>query len=373
MTEAASANWVWDRLVGHSGHEDVPRTAPTLAACGKVLLDVGLLQLISRTAPAFWVENGVVAREVRYELDEAHELYDDRGWLAEPVTFHRLPPRLENPVIKGLPSYRCEQMRFRSEYEPDECDPAIDRWLGYGATRTAHAWMLRHRDNKPRPWLVVIHGFGMGAPWMDLPGLRLYDLHQKYGVNIVSYVMPLHGPRRGKNPRHEVFGRGIGNLVHTEANAIWDLRRIIGWIDEEFGTPIGAYGISLGGYTTALLAGLEERLDFAVAGVPATCFVELFLRNLPPGDREMLGDFWNRATRTLRVVSPLAMEAKVPHAGRYIFGGILDRLIPVDAVRKLWLHWDRPRIEWFPGSHISFMREPSVEKLLAEAIRNHPA
>ncbi len=364
-----SESWLWDRLIGHPGHEDVPRTAPTLAACGKLLLDVGLFQVISRTAPAFWVKDGEVDSEVRYELDEAHELYVDRGWLAEPETFHGEPPPLENPVIKSMRPYRCEHMRFRSEYEPDAEDPAIDRWLDYGANRTAHAWVLRHRDDKPRPWLVVIHGFGMGSPWMDLPGLRLYDLHKKHGVNIVSYVMPLHGPRRGNNPRHEVFGRGIANLVHTEANAMWDLRRIIGWIDREYGdTPIGAYGISLGGYTTALLAGLEQRLDFAVAGVPATCFVELFVRNLPPQDGEKLGDFWERAATTLNVISPLAMSPKVPHDGRYIFGGVLDRLIPVDAVRELWLHWEQPRIEWFNGSHISFMRETAVENLLAEAI-----
>ena len=49
------------------------------------------------------------------------------------------------------------------------------------------------------------------------------------------------------------------------------------------------------------------------------------------------------------------------------FGGLVDRRTPPDRVRGLWLRWDRPRIAWYPGSHVSFLIEPSVREPLDEA------
>ncbi len=71
----------------------------------------------------------------------------------------------------------------------------------------------------------------------------------------------------------------------------------------------------------------------------------------------------------LRVVSPLALEPRVPHERRYLFGGVADRLVPADQVRDLWRHWDRPRIEWYQGAHVTFSAHPGVRRLIGEALR----
>jgi hypothetical protein len=36
-------------------------------------------------------------------------------------------------------------------------------------------------------------------------------------------------------------------------------------------------------------------------------------------------------------------------------------------VRALWEHWQRPRLAWYNGSHLSFGREREVRALLREA------
>ena len=95
--------------------------------------------------------------------------------------------------------------------------------------------------------------------------------------------MPLHGPRRcGKVSGEELFTGGIANLIHGEEQAMWDLRRALSWIRSQSDEPIAAMGLSLGGYTTALLSCLEEDLACAIAGIPASDFIDLFRRHMKP-------------------------------------------------------------------------------------------
>lgn len=370
MTIASlSKNW-WADLVDHPGFDDVPQPQKNASAWAKLLVDQGLLKLMAVGSPGFWIRDGIVDAKVADALNRTHEFYTAQGWIDAPQSFHPQPPPLVVPNIKAVRSFHgnYEHVRFDSRYEPHPDDPYRENWLAYGGNHTAHAWMLRRDDGIQRPWVIAIHGFGMGAPWADLPGLATQWLHHKTGANVISYVMPLHGPRLDGAHRFEMFARGIPNIIHCEGQAMWDLRRIVSWIRTQSDQPIGAYGISLGGYTTALLASLEPELSFAVPGVPATALEDLFVRNLPDEDGTSQPEFWNTARDTLRVVSPLAMQPLVPKDGRFIFGGLLDGLIPMKTVRDLWLHWEQPHITWFEGSHISFFLEPPVRKLLLKAL-----
>jgi len=69
------------------------------------------------------------------------------------------------------------------------------------------------------------------------------------------------------------------------------------------------------------------------------------------------------------VVSPLVLEPKLPKERRYIFGAIADRLVPPEQVRDLWRHWDRPRIDWYQGGHLTFRAHRSVVRLIARGLR----
>ena len=54
--------------------------------------------------------------------------------------------------------------------------------------------------------------------------------------------------------------------------------------------------------------------------------------------------------------------------GRYIFGGSVDRVIRPNQVWALWQHWERPRIAWYAGSHVSYHWQPEVKALIDEAL-----
>ncbi len=131
------------------------------------------------------------------------------------------------------------------------------------------------------------------------------------------------------------------------------------------------YGLSLGGYTAALVAALEAGLHCVVAGIPASCFVGLARWNAPGlllRAAERIGFRWDAVEDLLRVVSPLAMPPRVPWRRRFLFAGVADRLAPPEQARDLWVHWERPRVLWYQGSHVSFLLERDVQQLLRDAL-----
>jgi dienelactone hydrolase len=309
---------------------------------------------------------------IRSEVGAALELYEDSGWLARPERFHRAPPPLRRPRLtaRRAAGIAFEHLEFRSGYRPRDGEPGRDRWLALRDNRTAHAWVLRHRDG-PRPWLISIPGYRMGHPAIDLAGLRAWHHHFDLGFNVLIPVLPLHGVRAaGRRSGDGFISTDALSTIHAEAQAMWDVRRMLTWIRAEGAAGIGVFGVSLGGYNTALLASLERGLSCAVAGIPASCFpslLEIHTPRLLLRLGEKLGLPWDDMRRIMRVISPLAMRAKVAVDRRFLFAGLADRLVPPEHVRRLWEHWERPRIAWYHGSHLSFHWEPEVRMLMLDA------
>lgn len=351
----------------------VPQIGVGLAA--KVAVDEALLATMTATMP---MPRGDVAHMVHNEVEAARELYAARGWLEKPESFHMTPMPLDAPQIRnrtvrlrgGVTPY--EYLSFESEYEPHPDEPGRERWLDYATNRMAHACVLRH-DDGPRPWLVCIHGYQMGSPLIDLGAFdpRLY--HEKLGLNLLLPVLPLHGTRKmGRRSGDGFLSANTLDSVHAEAQAMWDIRRLLTWVRAQDPTAVGVYGLSLGGYNAALLASLDADLACAIPGIPATDFARLFWRHGPMLQLEYMesrGMLNEHVAEVLQVVSPLELKPKVAHENRAIFGGVADRLVPPDQVRDLWEHWDRPELVWYQGAHLSFMNEPAVGSLVENTLR----
>ncbi len=350
--------------------EDVPTPAPSVKLASQVAIDDALLATMHLTMP---LPKSSEQGRIRDEVRQAEELFRDRGWLEKPADYHRAPPVLESPQLLRTSSrgLEYEHLSFESGYSPHPEEPGRDRWLAKPRNRTAHAWVLRH-DSPERPWLVCINGYQMGAPIVDLQAFRAARLHHKLGLNLAIGVLPLHGPRKEGTRSGDGFLSGdILDTIHAEAQAMWDLRRIVSWIRAQGGNRIGVHGLSLGGYNCALLASLEE-LCCAIPGIPLADTVRALWRHGPSLQiryAERTGLVHDAVAEVASVVSPLALEPKVAKPGRFIFGAVADRLVPPDHVRDLWRHWDRPRIVWYQGGHVTFRFHREVGDLLDEALR----
>ncbi len=359
----------WRRYLSGETDSDLPIVRPTLGLANQafrdeiVLLGFGLI----RTRPS----EEDLAR-VHDEVSRAARLYDERGWFDDPRGYLVDPPPLTEVAIRpvGSGSRTYERFAFDSGYEPPAEHPGRDRWLGYAANRRVHGWVLRHQE--PRPWLIAVHGAGMGRPAMDMAIFRARRLHEELGLNVVLPALPLHGPRRRGITREAAFpGADIMDDVHGAAQSVWDVRRLVSWIRAEQGdVRIGLSGISLGGYVSSLVASTEPGLTCAILGVPVADLVDLLDRHggPAPGPRHL--QIVEESKRVGQVVSPLALQPLVPPEGRFIYAGLADRLVhPRHQVSKLYRHWGRPRIEWYPGGHTGFFRSRPVQEFVEHALR----
>ena len=289
---------------------------------------------------------------VESETTAALKLYRELGWLDDPTLAHPEPPPPTvvevAPARAGRTTYKA--VTFASGYEPGVAEPAAERWNSFAANRTAHVWMLRHRE--PRPWIVCLHGAGMGRAIMDFGLFRAGWMHDTLGLNVAALVLPLHGPRRAEIPADAHFpSEDAMHNIHGARQAVWDARRLIAWIRTQGDEPVGVIGVSLGGYIAALLGGLADGLRTVMLGAPVadlTALIEHHKGSALPHEKANIA----LARQLGPVVSPLAFAPRVPFDGRFIYAGVVDKMVnPRHHAERIWNHWGRPEALWYQGGH----------------------
>ena len=367
-----TARVIYSMLAHGEMADDLPAPSASLGFAAQVAMDEALLA-VAMTPSRFPLPGDY--RRVSGELDEARRLYVRRGWMHHPDTYHRQPPplgpgevRTERGKALGI---RYRRLTFTSGFAPHAAEPARERWQSYTPNRTAMATIVR-QDSEPRPWLICVHGFCTGYPFMDFQGLHTARVHRDLGVNVAMPVLPLHGRRKVTFLSGEPFlSFELMNAVHGITQAVWDIRRLISWIRTQGATSIGLYGVSLGGYIVALLAGLEPDIDIVVAGIPVSDIPTLFHEHSPLHVRaraiehRILG---GTAEEVYRVVSPLQVAPQVPKDRRFIFAGYGDRLAPPEQAQTLWEHWDKPEISWYAGNHVGYLWSKKVANFLVDSL-----
>ncbi len=358
-----------------SRYPDVPALEPRFGLLGHAMLDRSFTLM---TALLTGVPLPQLVRRMVEEAQSAHGFYAERGWLEDPVPYHRKPPRLREVTSKpgavwvrpGLAPTRFEHLSWDSGFEPHLGEPGGERWQAHPTNGTAHAYVMRH--DAPRPWLVCVHGFAMGSPLVNLFAFPARFLHERLGLNLIFPILPLHGPRAaGRMSGGEVLSPDYLRMVLLFAQAVWDVRRALSWVRAQGGEAVGLYGISLGAYVSSLVSSLEEDLRCVVAGIPAVDFANLARDNEPWIMRRYDRDFaldWQLVRAITHVVSPLAFQPRIPRDGRFIYAGVADRVARPDQARALWRHWDRPAIHWFQGGHILGLRDRGIPSFVKKAL-----
>jgi len=352
--------------------EGLPTPGLSLGLALGVAMDEALLAMAM--TPSRLPRRADFAR-VSAELADARQLYSRQGWISGPASYHRTPPALGDHDVELSKGWALglgyERITWDSGFAPRPGEPGSERWRAYEPNHRATAAVLRHRDGR-RPWVVCVHGFSMGYPFMDFAGLHASKLHRGLGLNVALPALPLHGPRKVTLMSGEPFlSFDMMNTVHGLTQAVWDVRRLLSWIRAQGATSVGVYGVSLGAYVVSLVSSIEEGLDAVVAGIPVVDFPTLFHAHSPVHIRarsiehRILGGV---AEDVCRVVSPMSLEPRVPHDRRYIFAGYGDRLAVPGQARMLWEHWDKPRISWYPGNHVGYLWSRQVESFVVESL-----
>lgn len=264
---------------------------------------------------------------------------------------------------------RVELLRFQSPFEPLHPDLAARfRSATHNAVARAQYW--RH-DDGPRATLITIHGFGASSAALNTSffGLRQFFAE---GWDIVMFTLPFHGSRQSaRSPFNgaELFMSGFAHLAEAMNQAICDLRVIIDYLERQGAPRIGATGLSLGGYTTALLAEVDDRLDFAIPNA-AVSHIPTLVKDWFPANAGTSLLQWAKQLpsdlidRSAALHSPLNYPVLLARDRLLVIGGAGDRVSPPGQTTALWQHWGQPELHWFPGSHVVHLDRARYQQLM---------
>jgi hypothetical protein len=294
----------------------------------------------------------------RRELVDAAKKFDELGFTADPRSFHETPPPAPNSGLRIVSERAGRQeatLSFESGYRPKPELPGSDDYLAMKKLHSVEARMLRHTDQRDRPWIVFLHGFGMGnANDLDIAGAK--KLHEE-GFNVVTLPYPFHGNRRIGMPGEGALGLDIMTMLNAQSQGLWDVRRVIGWIRENHpDQKIGAYGASMGGFALGMLVGLES-LDCGIGVIPAFDIVGAFEASV----REKLGAEYAPLAR--KVLAPLDMTSfspQVPSNKLGVVAAIADGITTPDQAVKMQQHFGGS-IDWVVAGHLTAFREAQAK------------
>jgi pimeloyl-ACP methyl ester carboxylesterase len=226
--------------------------------------------------------------------------------------------------------------------------------------------------------VIAIHGFGADLYHVNEVFFAIPWLY-RLGFDVMLFTLPFHGRRQTRfSPfsGHGFFAGGPSRINEAFGQAIYDLRIVIDHLLGAQGVPrLGVTGVSLGGYTAALLAAVDSRIAFSIPNVPIVSIPDLLLEWRPLGPLvstalAAYGHDLTDARHFLAVSSPLTYRPVLSRDRLMVIGGVGDRLAPPKHARLLWEHWDRCRLHWFPGNHIMHFDRGTYLREIARFLRH---
>jgi pimeloyl-ACP methyl ester carboxylesterase len=283
-----------------------------------------------------------------------------------------LPVRSISPVGRQAPNdfglARALDLSWPSEYRP--FIPGLAERYARGAENASAAVRLLTAKEK-RPVAILIHGYMAGNYQVEQ---RLWPVQRflACGYDIALFTLPFHGVRgqasRRRAPRFPSSDPRFNNEGFRQAIA--DLRDFVSWLRAAGHPEVGVMGMSLGGYTAALLATVEPGLSFCVPVIPLASLADFAreqgqLSAAPALQAEEHG----LLERIYRVVSPLDRAPLISAGRTLVVAAKADRITPVAHARKLATHFAAPLVSWHGGHLLQLGRNSAfrrVETLLRE-------
>lgn len=268
---------------------------------------------------------------------------------------HALFPAPDAPAVtrraRGRRHRRpVEDLDWPSGYQP-LCAQTSPRYLACAHNQRAAARLFSD-PARPRPTIILLHGY-LGGPHPIEERVWPIRHFTSRGLDVALAVLPHHGVRRPRAPGRPAFPDNDPRLtVEGFRQAVHDVRSLIAHLLARGAPAVGVMGMSLGGYTAALLATIEARLRFAVPLVPLSSVADFAKeRNL------LLGDERERLTqhvlldRLYRVVSPVHRPPVIPPEGRLVLAAAYDRICPPQHAERIAAHWECALVRFY-GAHL---------------------
>ena len=244
---------------------------------------------------------------------------------------------------------------------PRPCDFAENNVVHGRIYRRANDW-------QKFPTVILLHGGGdflnhrYRFPWM-LPAIR------RAGFNAATLVTPYHFQRRARCMEKWDCLRS----AEAFAQAVAEIRALVGWLLGQGSPGVALSGISLGGWFAGLAATRDTRLKAIILAVPGvrpnysvtrgerirwTALGKALERQRPA--REAL----DKTSLNLTLSRPV-----IPKENILLIQGRYDLLVEPEQTEELFQKWGQPEIWRLPHGHVSWMFAPGINRRMLDWLK----
>ncbi|MBX3130498.1 MAG: prolyl oligopeptidase family serine peptidase [Polyangiaceae bacterium] len=293
-------------------------------------------------------------------LDEMKRLYPEQG----DGGFFPSPRAIE-------PQERVVRWTTAGDRVFDLCWPSIEHTFlpelepRYGRFLQNHVATARLLTRgEPRPVAILIHGYLGGAFNMEQ---RVWPIEwlMRMGLDVALFVLPFHGPRADPKRAAPPFPSSDPRMTNEGfRQAMTDLRELVRYLSERGHPAVGVMGMSLGGYSTALAATLEDQLAFAIPIIPLASVADFARYHGRLGKDHEQTALQHAALESVhRIVSPVHRPPRLPPERLMVIGARADRITPVEHARRLAHHFGVPLHSWAGGHLLQVGRADAFRKV----------
>jgi dienelactone hydrolase len=229
----------------------------------------------------------------------------------------------------------------------------------HAANNTVHCEYFQPRCPGKRPAVIVLHILGG-----DFPLSRLFcNALAQRGVAALFVKMPYYGPRREPGVSRKMISPDPRETMEGMTQAILDIRRATAWLaarPEVDDQELGVFGISLGGITSSLAAGVEPRLQnvctlLAGGDISRVAWEARELRDVR--DKWLAGGGTKEQFfETMLPIDPVTHAAAARGKRILMLNAADDELIPRECTDSLWKAFGEPEIHYYSGGHYTVIR-----------------
>jgi pimeloyl-ACP methyl ester carboxylesterase len=310
------------------------------------LIDWSVLQIAHAMLPqSVWRE---AANERDLKLEQAVQFLTGPNFI---------PAESQPAQLDFVPGASGGRFRFPT---PQPCESAKNNVVHGRLYRCADAW-------QGRPVIVLLHGGG------DVPGNQ-FVIHlfarrcHRAGLNAVTLELPYHFQRRPRQygPLNILcqYSAEISSdylqMARTYAQAIAEIRSLVGWLLAEGCPAVALGGGSLGAYLAGLTACCDARLAAVVMTLPPARqgsqlehVVGRRARELVLSRRAACEEL-DRTLLNLGTSQPAISREKV-----LLIEGMHDLMVSIGP-EEIWQSWGHPEIWRLPCGHVSTVLIPGL-------------
>jgi dienelactone hydrolase len=279
-------------------------------------------------------------------------------------------PRLEEALqfLKGPDFVPAESAPARLEFGPARSSrhfrfPAprpgkfAENNVVYGRLyRCAERWQAR-------PAVILLHGAG-GDPDYHFGFPLIARQCNRAGFNAAMLMAPFQFQRRPRQIATLNWPDYFQMAQIDYAQAIAEIRALIGWLLEEGSPAVALWGNSYGGALAGLTACHDARLSAVVLAAPGldmNVFLSAARQVVWPGLREELlrqqpaCEALNQTVLNLTTARP-----RIPKDNILLIEAIHDLFVRRASMEALWQAWGQPDIWRLPHSHASKSLSPGL-------------